>query len=171
MARGGGEAIDIAIKTARHAKQQTQDRLDRQGLSRPYRPCGLRPAIERFSKLFLSDRPDEFIQVPFNDLNAMEDALRGSDVAAVHHGDDPGDLRLPDAAADGYLTGVKTLCERYDALYIADEVQTGLMRTGEMWGYQRYGVQPDIVVTGQGHLRRHLSDRLRGGARADAAAG
>jgi acetylornithine/succinyldiaminopimelate/putrescine aminotransferase len=45
---------------------------------------------------------------------------------------------------------VKKLCERYDALYIADEVQTGLMRTGEMWGYQRYDIQPDLMVTGKG---------------------
>jgi acetylornithine/succinyldiaminopimelate/putrescine aminotransferase len=50
----------------------------------------------------------------------------------------------------GYLKEVKRLCERYDALYIADEVQTGLMRTGEMWGYQRYGIEPDIMVTGKG---------------------
>ena len=67
----------------------------------------------------------------------------------------------------GYLTGVKKLCERYDALYIADEVQTGLMRTGEMWGYQRYGIQPGHRGDRQGHLRRHVSDRLRGRARAE----
>src|SRR6185312_11581516 len=40
--------------------------------------------------------------------------------------------------------------ERYDALYIADEVQTGLMRCGEMWACMRYGVVPDIMVTGKG---------------------
>ena len=39
----------------------------------------------------------------------------------------------------GYLRAVKRLCERYGALYIADEVQTGLMRTGEMWGIRRRG--------------------------------
>src|SRR5690606_17793310 len=42
------------------------------------------------------------------------------------------------------------LCERYGSLYIADEVQTGLMRTGAMWGITRYGVEPDILVTGKG---------------------
>jgi acetylornithine/succinyldiaminopimelate/putrescine aminotransferase len=45
---------------------------------------------------------------------------------------------------------VKTLCERYGAFYIADEVQTGLMRTGEMWAITKYGVVPDILVTAKG---------------------
>jgi acetylornithine/succinyldiaminopimelate/putrescine aminotransferase len=53
-------------------------------------------------------------------------------------------------AEPGYLAGVKALCERYDALYIADEVQTGLMRTGELWGITKHGVEPDILVTGKG---------------------
>ena len=54
---------------------------------------------------------------------------------------------LPDP---GYLLGVKELCERYGALYIADEVQTGLMRTGEMWGIAKAGIEPDIMVIGKG---------------------
>jgi acetylornithine/succinyldiaminopimelate/putrescine aminotransferase len=45
---------------------------------------------------------------------------------------------------------VKRLCERFGALYIADEVQTGLMRTGEMWGISKAGVEPDIMVIGKG---------------------
>ena len=61
----------------------------------------------------------------------------------------------------GYLQGVKRLCERYGALYIADEVQTGLMRTGEMWGITKAGIEPDIMVDRQGHHRRHVPDRLR----------
>ena len=50
----------------------------------------------------------------------------------------------------GYLEAVKELTERHDALYIADEVQTGLMRTGEMWGITKHGIEPDIMVTGKG---------------------
>ena len=87
--------------------------------------------------------------VPFNDLDAMEDALKGKDVAAVIMETIPATYGFP-MPLPGYLTEVKKLCERYDALYIADEVQTGLMRAGEMWGYQRYGIQPDIVVIGKG---------------------
>jgi acetylornithine/succinyldiaminopimelate/putrescine aminotransferase len=50
----------------------------------------------------------------------------------------------------GYLEAVKHLCEKYDALYIADEVQTGLMRTGELWGITKHGIEPDIMVVGKG---------------------
>ncbi len=145
---GGGEAIDIAIKTARHAKQKKKI----VSIVKAYHGhTGLAVATgsERFSKLFLSDRPDEFFSVPFNDLNAMEDALKGKDVAAVIMETIPATYGFP-MPLPGYLTEVKKLTERYDALYIADEVQTGMMRTGEMWGYQRYGIQPDIVVIGKG---------------------
>ncbi|MEI6404936.1 MAG: aminotransferase class III-fold pyridoxal phosphate-dependent enzyme, partial [Actinomycetes bacterium] len=50
----------------------------------------------------------------------------------------------------GYLKAVKALCEKYDALYIADEVQTGFMRTGELWGITKTGITPDIMVLGKG---------------------
>jgi acetylornithine/succinyldiaminopimelate/putrescine aminotransferase len=50
----------------------------------------------------------------------------------------------------GYLEAVKALTEKYGSLYIADEVQTGLMRTGELWGITKHGIDPDILVTGKG---------------------
>ena len=52
--------------------------------------------------------------------------------------------------APGYLRGVKALCERHGALYVADEVQTGLGRTGRMWGVECFDVVPDVLVTGKG---------------------
>ena len=84
--------------------------------------------------------------MPFNDLDAMETALRGRDVAAVLMETIPATYGFP-LPEPGYLAGVKRLCERYGALYIADEVQTGLMRTGEMWGITKDGVSPDIMVS------------------------
>jgi acetylornithine/succinyldiaminopimelate/putrescine aminotransferase len=146
---GGAEAIDIALKTARHAAQKRKivsiikAYHGHSGLS-------VKTGDERFSKIFLSeDTSGEFIQVPFNDLNAMEDALRKRDVAAVIMESIPATYGFP-MPHEGYLPGVKKLCERYDAFYIADEVQTGLMRSGEMWCCNRYGVEPDIMVTGKG---------------------
>lgn len=146
---GGGEAIDIALKTARHA---TQKRKIVSIIKAYHGHTGLavKAGDQRFSELFNSEDTDgEFVQVPFNNLSAMEDALRGRDVAAVIMETIPATYGFP-MPDEGYLPAVKKLCERYDAIYIADEVQTGLMRTGEMWGISRYGVEPDILVTGKG---------------------
>jgi acetylornithine/succinyldiaminopimelate/putrescine aminotransferase len=145
---GGGEAIDIALKTARHTKQRRKI----VSIIKAYHGhtgVAVGTGDERFSKLFLSDHPEEFVQVPFNDLNAMEDALRARDVAAVIMETIPATYGFP-LPAPGYLQAVKRLCEEYDTLYIADEVQTGLMRTGEMWGISKAGVEPDIMVIGKG---------------------
>ncbi len=146
---GGGEAIDIAIKTARHAAQKKKI-VSIVKAYHGHTGLAVKTGDDRFSKLFLShDTAGEFVQVPFNDLSAMEDALKGRDVAAVIMETIPATYGFP-MPAEGYLPSVKALCERYDAFYIADEVQTGLMRTGEMWGCMKYGVEPDIMVTGKG---------------------
>ena len=145
---GGGEAIDIALKTARHATQKRKI----VSVAKAYHGhTGLAVATgdDRFATLFLADRPDEFTHVPFNDLAAMEDALRGRDVAAVIMETIPATYGFP-LPDPGYLEGTKRLCERYGALYIADEVQTGLMRTGELWAITKHGIAPDILVTGKG---------------------
>jgi acetylornithine/succinyldiaminopimelate/putrescine aminotransferase len=145
---GGGEAIDIALKSARHATK----RRGIVSVAKAYHGhTGLAVATgdERFATLFLADRPDEFSHVPFNDTDAMEAALKARDVAAVIMETIPATYGFP-LPAPGYLAGVKKLCERYGALYIADEVQTGLMRTGELWAITKHGVNPDILVTGKG---------------------
>jgi len=145
---GGGEAIDIALKSARHA---TGRRKIVSVIKAYHGHTGLAVATgdERFAKMFLSDRPDEFVQVPFGDVDAMDAALQGRDVAAVIMETIPATYGFPLPPA-GYLESVKDLCERYDALYIADEVQTGLMRTGELWGITKHGIEPDIMVAGKG---------------------
>ena len=145
---GGGEAVDIALKSARHATKKRRI----VSVAKAYHGhTGLAVAAgdERFATLFLADRPEEFSHVPFNDLAAMEAALRGRDVAAVIMETIPATYGFP-LPAPGYLAGVKKLCERFGALYIADEVQTGLMRTGELWAISKHGVTPDILVSGKG---------------------
>jgi len=145
---GGGEAIDIAIKTARHTKQRRKI-VSIQKAYHGHTGLAVGTGDDRFSKLFLSDHPEEFVQVPFNDLNAMEEALKGRDIAAVIMESIPATYGFP-LPEPGYLRAVKRLCEEYDSLYIADEVQTGLMRTGEMWCISKAGVEPDIMVIGKG---------------------
>jgi acetylornithine/succinyldiaminopimelate/putrescine aminotransferase len=143
----GGEANDVAIKTARHAT----GRRTIVGLSAGFHGrTGLAGAAGESSaaRYFLSDS-EEFVTVPFADLDAIESALRGEDVAAVIVETVPATYGFP-VVPDGYLPGIRDLCDRYGALYIADEVQTGLGRSGSLWAVERFGVQPDVLVTGKG---------------------
>ena len=145
---GGAEAVDIAIKSARYATKRRKIVSIIKGY---HGHSGLAVATgdERFTKIFLVDQPETFIQVPFNDIDAMEQALKGHDCAALIMETIPATYGFPMPHV-GYLNACKALCEKYGAMYIADEVQTGLMRTGSMWGWQAYGIQPDIMVTAKG---------------------
>jgi len=144
----GAEAVEIALKTARYVTKRRKIVSIIKGY---HGHSGLSVATgdDRFSKIFLSDRPDEFIQVPFNDIDALERALRQRDVAGFIIETIPATYGFP-MPNDGYLQACQDLCRKYGTLYIADEVQTGLMRTGVMWGWQGYGLTPDIFVTGKG---------------------
>jgi len=145
---GGAEAVDVAIKSARYATKRRKIVSIIKGY---HGHGGLSVATgdDRFSKIFLADQPETFIQVPFNDIDAMEHALRAGDIAALIMETIPATFGFP-MPKDGYLPACKALCEKYGAMYIADEVQTGLMRCGQMWGWQTYNIQPDIMVTAKG---------------------
>ena len=145
---GGGEAIDIAIKTARHATKRKKVVSIIKGYH-GHTGLAVGTGDARFSALFLSARPDEFVQVPFNNLDEMAQALRDDDIAAVILETIPATYGFP-MPQPGYLKAVKLLCEKHGTLFIADEVQTGLMRTGTMWGIEGYGVVPDILVSAKG---------------------
>ena len=144
----GSEANDLALRIARHATGRRKIvSLEaafhgRTGLS----AAAGRPDMARY---FRADYPDEFVTVPFDDLPAMERALAGRDVACVLMETIPATYGFP-VPGDGYLPGVKRLCEATGTLYVADEVQTGLGRTGHLWGIEAWGVEPDLLVTGKG---------------------
>jgi len=93
--------------------------------------------------------PNKCFAFPFNDLPAMEKILSRQETAAVIMETIPATYGFP-LPADGYIEGVRELCRKYGALYIADEVQTGLGRTGNLWGVDTFGIVPDILVTGKG---------------------
>lgn len=149
FASGGGEAIDIALKSARNATGKKKI-VSLQNCYHGHTGLSVKTGAPRFNEIFLTEpEPDQFAQVPFNDLDAMETALKGRDVACVIIESIPATYGFP-MPEPGYLQAVKALCEKYEALYIADEVQTGLMRTGQMWCCTGYGVEPDLLVTGKG---------------------
>ena len=102
---------------------------------------------EKFHKGF-APLPQGFDYVPFNDIAALE-AQMSENTAAVMlepiQGE--GGVRTP---AGGYLQQVRALCDKYDALLIFDEIQTGMGRTGSFYAYESCGVTPDIVTLAKG---------------------
>lgn len=148
FATGGSEAVDVAIKSARRATGRRRVVGMRGGY---HGRTGLSGAVGDAStaEYFLCDQPDLFVQVPFNDLDALEQELDSEEVAAVVVETIPATYGFP-LPAPGYLQGIQALCREHGALYVADEVQTGLGRSGRLWAVECYGVEPDILVTGKG---------------------
>ena len=84
------------------------------------------------------------VSIPFNDLDALEKALRGKDAAAFVVEPIQGKgVNLP---SDHYLPGAAALCEKYGTLLVADEIQTGIGRTGKFWAIDHWNVQPDMIL-------------------------
>lgn len=89
-----------------------------------------------------------FITIPYNDLNALENALKDPDVAGflVEPIQGEAGVFVPD---EGYLKKSYDLCKKNNVLFIADEVQTGLARTGKLLACDHEGVRPDILILGK----------------------
>jgi ornithine--oxo-acid transaminase len=89
-----------------------------------------------------------FIKIPYNDIAALENALQDPQVAAflVEPIQGEAGVIIPD---DGYLLASSELCRSKNVLFIADEIQSGLGRTGEMLACDHEGVHPDILILGK----------------------
>jgi ornithine--oxo-acid transaminase len=89
-----------------------------------------------------------FVKIPYNDLSALSKALDDKEVAAflVEPIQGEAGVVVPD---EGYLSKAKFLCEKAGVLFIADEVQTGLARTGKMLACDWEEVRPDILILGK----------------------
>lgn len=89
-----------------------------------------------------------FVNIPYNDTAALENALKDPDVAGflVEPIQAEAGVYVPE---DGFLAKAATLCKKYRVLLIADEVQTGLARTGKMLACDHEQVRPDILVLGK----------------------
>jgi len=89
-----------------------------------------------------------FIIIPYNDIKALEDALKDPDVAGflVEPIQGEAGVFVPD---EGFLRKSYDLCKKHNVLFIADEVQTGLCRTGKLLACDHEGVRPDILILGK----------------------
>ena len=104
----------------------------------------------------------ECVEVPFNDLAALEQALASRTVAAFFVEPIQGKgVTMPD---DGYLQGAFALCRKYGTLFVADEIQTGLGRTGRFLACEHWGIEPDMVLARQGLVGRPCAGRRRADA-------
>jgi ornithine--oxo-acid transaminase len=84
-----------------------------------------------------------FEQVPFGDLDALEQQLRREDVAVFLV--EPVQGKGVNVPPDEYLPAAQALCRRYGTLFCVDEIQTGFGRTGKMFAFEHWGLEPDLV--------------------------
>ncbi len=88
--------------------------------------------------------PEGFVYVPFNDIDALEATIDEETAAImVEPIQGEGGVNLPD---EGYLERVRQICNREGILLIFDEVQTGIGRTGTLFAYEHFGVEPDVMT-------------------------
>ena len=86
--------------------------------------------------------------IPYNDLTSLENSIKDHNVAAFMVEPIQGEagVIVPDK---GYLSGIRNLCDKYNVLFIADEVQTGIARTGKMLATDFEDARPDILILGK----------------------
>jgi len=89
-----------------------------------------------------------FVTVPYDDLCSLEQELKDPNCAAFMVEPIQGEAGVV-VPSEGYLKGIRKLCDKYNVLWIADEVQTGLGRTGKMTACEHEGVKPDLLVLGK----------------------
>jgi acetylornithine/succinyldiaminopimelate/putrescine aminotransferase len=144
----GSEAIDVAVRAARRATGRRKVvAYDCAFHGRSALAGALGDA--RGARAFHSDQPDELLTVPYSNLDAAAAALARDDVAAVVAEVIPATAGFP-LPPDGYYAALRELCDRHGTLLVADEVQTGLGRTGDVWAIDGFGAVPDVLVTGKG---------------------
>jgi len=142
FANSGTESVEAAIKFSRCATGRSKIVYCHGGYHGLTMGALSATGDPHFRAEFGPFLPD-FIEVPFGDLAALEQALAGQDVAAFitepiqGHG-----VWIPEAH---YLPEALALCRRFGTLFIADEVQTGLGRTGKWWAVEHFGVEPDLL--------------------------
>lgn len=149
----GAEANESAIKLARkHAKERKgQGRFEIITTINSFHGRTMATVTatgqEKFHKGFEPLLPG-FSYVPFNDLEVLERSINESTCAVmVEPIQGEGGVNCP---SGNYLKGLRKICDRHDVLLIFDEVQVGMGRTGTLFAYEGYGVEPDIMTLAKG---------------------
>lgn len=150
----GAEANEGAIKVARKyaAEKKGEDTYTIITLENSFHGRTLTTLAatgqEHFHELFKPLTPG-FIHVPANDLEAMKKAVENNKIAGIMMEVIQGEGGVKALDAE-FVQGVAKLCKEQDIVLIIDEVQSGNGRSGYMYAYQSYGIQPDVVSTAKG---------------------
>ncbi len=146
FASTGAEAVDSAMKFARAATGRSRLlSCDSSFHGVTMGPLAL--AGDEFFKEGFGPMLPGCARVPFGDLDALERELRAGDVAAFLA--EPVQGRMVTLPPEGYLRGAQELCRRHGALFVLDEIQTGLGRTGRWFALEHAELEPDFVLIGK----------------------
>ena len=149
----GAEAVECAIKTARayHYAGGNPEKFRLITFSNAFHGRTLATISatdqEKLRKGF-EPLPDWFKVLPYNDLEAVKAALDpsvGGFLLEPVQGE--GGIR---PATPEFLKGLRVLADEHDLMLVLDEVQTGVGRTGTLYAYEQYGIEPDILATAKG---------------------
>jgi len=150
----GAEAVETAVKLARKWAYQVKGLPKHQAeiIVAAGNFHGRTTTIISFStepsyREFFGPFTPGFVAVPYGDLAAMKNAITPQTAAIlIEPIQGEGGVIIP---PEGYLRGVRELCDQENVLFIDDEIQTGLGRTGKLFAADHEGVRPDIVVIGK----------------------
>ncbi|MDQ6673687.1 MAG: aspartate aminotransferase family protein [Chloroflexota bacterium] len=148
----GAEANEAAIKLARKWGKRNRDGAyavitAEHGFHGRTLATVTATGKEAYTRSF-TPLPDGFPHVPFNDMDALERAVDAS-TAAVLLEPIQGESGV-NVPAETYLRDVRDFCRDQNLLFMLDEVQTGIGRLGTLWGFERWGVEPDVMTLAKG---------------------
>jgi predicted acetylornithine/succinylornithine family transaminase len=157
----GAEANEAAIKLARkYGHDNLKGRYEILTMKGSFHGRTLAAITATGQEKFhvgFSPLPEGFRYIPFNDVQCLEKAVSKKTCAVLLEPiQGEGGVRVPD---EGYLRAVREICDRKGILMILDEVQTGMGRTGKLFGYEHYGAKPDIMT-----LAKALGNGIPAGA-------
>ena len=154
----GAEANEAAIKLARlHSPKERYKIITFQGSFHGRTMGALSATAQPKHHEGVGPMLAGFTYVPYGDLSAVENAIDQETAAImIEPIQGEGGVRMP---PEGFLQGLRNICDEHNLLLLFDEVQTGCGRTGEWFGYQHFGVEPDIMT-----LAKSVSGSLPGAA-------
>lgn len=149
----GAEANEAAVKLARRYAQRVQNRdayevVTLQGSFHGRTLAMVAATGQDKIKDGFAPLPEGFKSVPWDDLDALDAAITDKTAAVlVEIVQGEGGVR---PMSREYAQGIQALCRAKNALFMVDEIQTGLCRTGRFWAFQHYGLEPDIFTSSKG---------------------